>query len=208
MKLRLAIALLMSLVITPAQSAEIPLLYSKSELIIARKSLTPDPSLLPWQKDAAEAQNKLTFTIEVRDGRSLYNQQGWFNLSSYEEQSGVLLAFSSPTQSPIVASKQYAAVDILFIDLQGRITQIVPNIMLAELQEEIVPAAPVLAFLFLKSGTCEKMFIKPGDEVEYSLFKKPPTVLTAPSVVQSAPVIKTVPVPAPVAPIETLYPAN
>lgn len=161
-----------------ASAKEIPFLYSKSQLAITRKSLQQDPNLLPWQKQQADALARIVFNIEVRDGRSLYNQKGWFNLSSYEERSGVLLAFTSPTLSPIVGSAQYAPVDILFIDRQGVVTEILPSIMLSELEQEIMPQSPVQAFLFLKSGTCEQLVIAPGDEVEFSLFKKPPTVLS------------------------------
>jgi len=164
---------------------EVPLLYSRDQVIVWRKSLREDPSLLPWQKKDAQERNKLSFKVEVRDGRTLYNQRDWFNLSSYEEKSGVLLMFPGPTQSPIIPSRQYSPVDILFIDQQGTIVQIVPSILLSELQQEIMPESPVLAFLFLKAGICEKLVIAPGDEVEYEAFKKPPTVLSAPVKPQS-----------------------
>lgn len=163
-----------------AQAQDSAFLYSKSQLAIIRKSLQQDPNMLPWQKQQAEELARIVFNVEVRDGRSLYNQKGWFSLSGYEERSGVLLAFSSPTLSPIVRSQQYAPVDILMIDRQGKVTQILPNIMLSDLEEGILPQSPILAFLFLKSGTCEQLVIAPGDMVEFSIFKKPPTVLGNP----------------------------
>ena len=154
--------------------------YSRSELGILRKGLKMDPSLLPWQQQKAIQDSKLMFQVEVRDGRTLYGQEGWFNLTSYDDDKGVLLAFNPPAQTPIISSAQYAPVDILFIDREGTIIQIAPKIQLAELEQQIMPQAPVSAFLFLKSGICEKLVINPGDTVDYALFKPSPVILGAP----------------------------
>ena len=154
--------------------------YSRSQLAILRKGLKMDPSLLPWQQQKAMEANKLVFEIEVRDGRSLYGQEGWFNLSSYDDNKGVLLAFGAPVLTPIIRSAQYAPVDILFIDREGVITQIVPKVQLAELEQQIMPQSPILAFLFLKSGMCEKLVINPGDVVDYEIFRPSPVILGAP----------------------------
>ena len=90
------------------------------------------------------------------------------------------MAFGKPVIKPIVRSNQYAPVDILFIDKQGKITQIAPNILLSELEDDIYPSSPILAFLFLKGGACADLQINAGDQVQYSLFKKPPVILNAP----------------------------
>lgn len=140
--------------------------YQKSNIIITRKQLSQDAQLL--------------LNIEVRDGESLYKQNGWFNLSSYVDKAGVLMAFSTPDKHPITSLAQYAPVDILFIDKQGKILQIAPSISLSELDQEIYPESPILAFLFLKGGSCSELSINVGDEIQYSLFKKPPLILNAP----------------------------
>lgn len=156
-----------------------PFYYARTNIVINRKSLPPLQPL-PWQDKPTPQDPTLAFDIEIRDGMSLYNQNGWFNLSSYSEQNGVMLAFSEPTIQPIVRSAQYAPVDILFIDKNGKITQIIPNILLSELDQEIYPSSEILAFLFLKGGSCKNLSINAGDEVQYSLFKKPPLILNAP----------------------------
>jgi uncharacterized membrane protein (UPF0127 family) len=152
-----------------------PLSYSRGQIAIERASAP----LLPWQAPGQKAP-PLTFEVEVRDAMTLYNQQGWFNLSGPSPDSGVLLAFGAPTQAPILPSAQYAPLDILLIDKEGKILQIIPNLLLTELEQEIYPAAPVLAFLFLKGGTSERFSIRPGDSVEHKLFRKPPVILSAP----------------------------
>lgn len=168
-----------------------PIDYTRTNIVLLRKSMPkPIPQPMPWQdnstvrpiiEDTQEPQDPaLVLDVEVRDGMTLYNQSGWFNLSGYSEKSGVMMAFSKSDSKPIIRSTQYAPVDILFIDKQGKITQIAPSILLSEIEEDIYPDAPILAFLFLKGGSCTDLFINVGDEVQYSLFKKPPVILSTP----------------------------
>lgn len=158
-----------------------PIYYSRTNIILLRKSMPPTTSVMPWQKHAVVEDPNLIFDVEIRDGMSLYNKSGWFNLSSYSEKSGVMMVFSEPSTKPIIHSEQYAPADILFVDKQGKIIQILPNILLSELEQDIYPSSPILAFLFIKGGSCAEMSINVGDEIQYSLFKKPPTILNAPT---------------------------
>ena len=163
-----------------------PLLYTRSSIAIARAALQAAP--LPWQKpEEAQAATQLLLDVEIREAATFYSQKGWFNLSSPSEAGGVLLAFSSPTMAPIIASSQYTPLDILMIDDKGVIISILPNLMLSELSEDMYPPRPILAFLFLKGGACEKLSIRPGDIIDYKLFKKPPTMLLAPESAGVAP---------------------
>lgn len=183
--MRAMICVLLLLFPLGATAREMPLTYSLSQLSIMRYGLKQDPSLLPWQKQKAMEESKLHFEVEVRDGRLLYGQHGWFNLTSYDDNKGVLMAFERPVRTPIIPSNQYAPVDILFLDAEGKVIQIVPNIQLAELRQELMPASPVLAFLFLRAGICEKLVITPGDVVEYEIFRPSPVVLGAPGAAQA-----------------------
>jgi len=177
-----------------------PLFYTRSNIVVIRKT-PPQKTIppLPWQAQGqptvVQDDPRVLFDVEVRDAMALYSQKGWFNLSSPSEKDGVLLAFSASGTTPIVHSTQYAPLDILLIDHEGTITQIIPNIKLSELDQDIVPSSPVLAFLFLKGGLCEKLSIRPGDTVEYKLFRKPPVVLTVPAPANPSPA------PAPISPI-------
>ena len=165
---------------TAAQAADrgaVLTAYSRSEVSILRKGLKVDPSLMPWQEHKALEERKLVFEVEVREGKSIYGQEGWFNLSGYDDNKGLLLTFPAPVQTPILPASQYVPVDILFIDKEGVVTQIAPKVILAELEDPIMPQAPIMAFLFLKSGMCEKLVINPGDIVDFSIFKPSPVIL-------------------------------
>jgi len=173
------------------------LLYHRTEISILRKHPPAPTSSLPWL--AATPENPvITLSAEVRDGMTLYNQQGWFNLDSPSEKSGVLMAFSAPGVAPIIPMAQYAPLDILLVDSEGTITQILPSITLARLDKDIMPANPILAFLFLKGGACQSLGIGPGDSVEYKIFKQPPVILgSAPAATtQLAPIASKPPIPA------------
>jgi uncharacterized membrane protein (UPF0127 family) len=183
----LAIILLIFFMLSGMACADeaMPLLYSRTQLSILHQTAAP----LPWQAPGTPASvPRYTFDVEVRDAMTIYNQKGWFNLSSPQETNGVLLVFAAPAQAPIIPSSQYAPVDILMIDREGKILQIVPKLLLSELEEDIYPERPVLAFLFLKGGMCERLSIVPGDLVEYKIFRKPPMVLTAPPPISPPPV--------------------
>jgi uncharacterized membrane protein (UPF0127 family) len=156
-----------------------PVLYSRDNITLVRKTL-PQAQPMPWHEQAPQQEPDLVLDVEIRDGSSLYKQNDWINLSSYSDKSGIMMVFPEPAMQPVVHSPQYAPVDVLFIDKNGKIAQIVPNLSLSELDQEIYPDEPVLAFLFLKGGACAELSINAGDVVQYSLFKKPPTILNAP----------------------------
>ena len=158
-----------------------PVFYSRTNIVILHSGAATPPSQMPmpWQQPSPES-NSVVLDVEVRDGMGLYNQNGWFNLSDYSDHDGVLLTFSKPTTPPITRIAQYAPVDILLVNQQGKITQIIPNLLLSDLEQDIYPDAPITALLFMKGGRCESLSIKPGDEIQHALFKKPPTILNAP----------------------------
>ena len=175
----------------------VPLFFSRATLTIKR-SHPPEAALLPWQKpEEVLPPPDLTLDVEIRDAALLYNQSGWYNLSSPSDTQGVFMVFSAPTMAPISASAQYAPLDVLMIDKEGAIKQIAPKLMLTELTEDIYPKEPVLAFLFMRGGACAKHSIQPGDHVEYKIFKKPPAVLSIPTTPATAPQPVATPLPTP-----------
>lgn len=153
----------------------VPLFFTRSELIIQRAALPASEAPLPWQS-IAPADLALSFDIELRDGGALYQQKGWFSLDMPADGTGMLLYFGAPILAPIPPASQYAPLDILLLDGQGRIAHIFPNLVLAELTEEIESPSPVVAFLIVRGGLCEARGIRSGDTVEHPLFKKPPVM--------------------------------
>lgn len=181
----LAMVFLAMLTANAAAAESTPLLYTRTNLRIVRIA-PPADAFMPWE-DTSHGDKGVVIDAEMRDGAVMYKQKGWYNLSSPSETGGVLLVFSAPVVTPISPSAQYAPLDILMIDKEGRIAQIAPDIQLSNLREDIYPEAPILALLFLKGGLCERFSIRPGDWVEHPLFKKPPKVLTAPPPAASLP---------------------
>ena len=166
--------------------------YNRTAINIIRKA-PPTPPSLPWLPPNPPEAPATRFEVEVREATAFYNQQGWFNLNDQAEGSGVLITFATPRLAPVTHSTQYAPFDVLLADSQGKITQIIPNIRLSELNQDIVPVNPVLAFLFLRGGTCALRSINPGDTIEYSAFRKSPAlVLDAPLHPPVAPAAKPV----------------
>jgi Uncharacterized conserved protein len=98
-------------------------------------------------------------------------------LGSLAPHTGLFLMLPYPTIAPVVTVTQYAPVDVLFIDAEGHITQIAPNLVLADLKEDIYPDNEILALLMVKGGSCEELSIHPGDSVIHDIFKKPPQIL-------------------------------
>ncbi|MGE0753547.1 MAG: DUF192 domain-containing protein [Alphaproteobacteria bacterium] len=156
------------------QAPSMPVIYAMDKIIIERNNVTdatgPDggPVALPRQ---------LKMPVEVRDAQSFYKQDGWFNLTNIKDGQGLLLLFDNSEQAPISQTSQYAPVDILMINARGNITSIIPSLVLAQLEQTYYPEEPVKAFLMLSGGTCERLFIRPGDDVVHSAFKKPVPVL-------------------------------
>jgi uncharacterized membrane protein (UPF0127 family) len=186
----LAALLLASIPATGWADSSVPVTYSRTSLVINRAH-PPAPAVsttesLPWQAPAAP-DPRLPLAIEMRDGRTLYSQSGWYNLSSMSANNGIMLVFNTPDTPPITRATQYAPLDILFIDKHGKITQIAPSIVLSELDDDIYPTSPISAFLFMQGGSCAAYGIAPGDTVEHEFFKKPPVILSAPAA--AAPVV-------------------
>ncbi|MFO0389012.1 MAG: DUF192 domain-containing protein [Alphaproteobacteria bacterium] len=165
---------------TPDGGLTQPLVYSVSKLIIDKKSSSIKKEIDQTQDAGTQLHvpMQLILDVEVKDALNFYRQDGWINLSAMREGHAVLLAFEQLSQDPILPASNYAPMDILMVDEQGKITEIAPSLTLASLEQEIYPQKPVKAFVLMASGSTEKMGIKPGDEVVYSIFKKPPPVIS------------------------------
>lgn len=161
--------------------------YTRSHIVVMRAHVDkPQQPVMPWQTGDTQHAG-LAFDVELRDAASFYKQSGWFNLSSPADRQGVLIVFDKPLARPVSRSRHYAPLDILFINQEGKISQIAPNIILNELDRDIIPDAPVRAFLLLKGGSCKDLSILPGDEVQHKIFIKPPLVIGSPEEKISAP---------------------
>lgn len=90
---------------------------------------------------------------------------------------GVMIVFNPSIKLPLLEMNVYEAVDVLFVDTEGTIMQIAPELTLYGLREEIVAEKPVRAWFFLKGGDAEKFGIQPGDKVQHPIFNPKALIL-------------------------------
>ena len=106
----------------------------------------------------------LNFDVEVRPEDAL-RLEYIHTLNALTDTTGVMIAFTAPSVIGLPSLKVMTPVDALFITADGTISQILPNVVLADMAQEIVAKAPVKAFLFLKAGTVAAVGIHPQDVV-------------------------------------------
>lgn len=165
-----------SAAVTPAEALDVSsFAYRRDNVTIHRQNMQP---LLPWQSEAIPYP-ALTWSMEIRDAALFYKQEGWYSLSSPATGQGVMLLFGVPQIAPITASHYFVPLDIVLVNEQGKIIQMLPRLVLADMQEDIFPEQPIAAFIFLASGTIESEALSLGDWVEYKAFKRPPHIIGA-----------------------------
>lgn len=116
------------------------------------------------------------FNVEIRLLSTLYTQ-GMFNQQPLGESEGILLVQETAVPIEIVRANIYTPRDVVLLASDGTIQQILPDIMLAEMEESIASRDPVRAVLHLRAGSCEQFDIRPQDRVAHELFKKKQVVI-------------------------------
>lgn len=146
----------------------------KKDSAEAKTEATP-----PKENPAAPAKSKgrqpLNFSVQIRPEKGAL--EGINAFSIVKEDSGVMTLLDKPIVMPLINMNITKPMDVLFVENDGTILQIVPNVVLASLQEDIYPQSAIRGFLFLKGGTCDAKRIIPGDQVEHPLFNKRPVIL-------------------------------
>jgi uncharacterized membrane protein (UPF0127 family) len=116
--------------------------------------------------DAADDQFEFQVEMAVSPAQ---RSQGLMFRESLEDDRGMLFDFGEPQRAAMWMRNTYIALDILFIDGQGRITQIAANTQ--PLSDAVIASRePVRAVLELRGGISAKLGIKPGDRVIHPMF--------------------------------------
>ena len=98
--------------------------------------------------------------------------QGLMFREDLDEDRGMLFDFGRPQVASMWMRNTYVPLDMLFIDAEGRITQIAANTQ--PLSDTVVASRePVRAVLELRGGVSAKLGIEPGDRVIHPLFSDP-----------------------------------
>lgn len=129
------------------------------------------------EKPAAPTEKvKHYFNVEVRSPSAL-KMEWFFSLDTLKEKEGMMITYDYPQQFMLEPNKIYKPLDVLFIDDEGTIKAIAPNIVLSNITKPLQPDSPMKAMLFLKGGTTEENGIAPGDRVVHGAFIASPVIL-------------------------------
>jgi uncharacterized membrane protein (UPF0127 family) len=123
----------------------------------------------PLTIDAASGQFEFQVEMAVspeQRGRGLMFRE------ELAEDRGMLFDFGRLQQASMWMRNTYVPLDMLFIDPEGRITQIAADIR--PLSDAVIASRePVRAVLELRAGVTAKLGIKPGDRVVHPMFTEP-----------------------------------
>lgn len=166
--------------LTTADTANAQVIFQREKLVISPPPITriisdETSETPPAQKPEVERMPQ-TFMVEVRSEEAL-NLEYIHTLNGLGDNSGVMIAFSVPSIVSVPTMKVYEAVDVLFIDENGVIVQILPDIVPAEITRDIAANKPVSAFLYIKAGESKKRGIRPRDIATHSVFSANPVIL-------------------------------
>lgn len=129
------------------------------------------------EKPAASNEKvKHYFKVEVRSPSAL-KMEWFFSLDTLNEKDGMMITYDYPQQFLLEPNKIYKPLDVLFIDDEGTIKAIAPNIILSNITKPLQPDSPMKAMLFLKGGVTEEQGIAPGDKVIHGAFIASPVIL-------------------------------
>ena len=108
------------------------------------------------------------FTVELAESPAQM-EQGLMFRRSLAADAGMLFDFKQPTMATMWMHNTLIPLDMLFVDQQGLIVNIAQRAV-PESDATIAAAAPVRAVIELNGGTADRLGIKPGDRVLYSIF--------------------------------------
>jgi uncharacterized membrane protein (UPF0127 family) len=179
----------------PAQTAA----FTGSAIVFQKDTLSIHPRLSPEEQmtqeepratdgdETSEAPEKteaappatrqpVELKVEIRGEQALESEWLWLG-NLFRQEQGMLIFFDEAMMMPVQQRNVLTPVDILFIDQQGIITRILPDITLSELMQDIYPDTAVKAWLYLKGGSVKELGIRPGDTVDHRLFSPDPLIL-------------------------------
>jgi len=111
-----------------------------------------------------------TFRIEIAK-TPRQQAQGLMYRRRMAADAGMLFPYGSPRRLAFWMKNTFIPLDLLFIAADGRIANIQERAVPQSL-EPIRSRGKALAVLELNGGTVSRLKIKPGDKVEYPIFKK------------------------------------
>jgi uncharacterized membrane protein (UPF0127 family) len=126
-------------------------------------SFEETPLVIDAESGRFEFQVELAVSPEQRS-------QGLMFREDLAEDRGMLFDFGHPQQASMWMRNTYVPLDMLFIDAEGRITQIAADTQPLS-DKAIASREPVRAVLELRAGVSARLGIEPGDRIIHPLFE-------------------------------------
>jgi len=182
---------LLLLLSCPVQAVEQnAFVYSKTILKIIPKASEPDSVMTMEGKNTDAKKNDPAaliqlpelkrspkeFKVEVRD-QAFLDQRDFIVHQPFSDKEGMMILIDPPAPAQLKSTRMIATADVLFVDGDGIIFKIAPELGLLHLSEPIESGKPMHAFIYLKAGTASGSDIELGDRIENISFKTHPVVI-------------------------------
>lgn len=116
------------------------------------------------------------FQVEIRQ-QSYLDQRDFIVHQPFADKEGMLVLVDPPQERELKSTRMIAKADVLFVDADGIIFKIAPELNLGSLDEPIPSGKPMHAFVYLRQGTAAGSDIQIGDRIENTAFKTHPVVI-------------------------------
>lgn len=148
-------------------------------LIFERAEIRIDPVAVAPAAKAGETpipRIPTSYDVEVRAEDALQLEY-IHTLNTLTDTTGVAISFTAPSIAALPRMQVFTPVDALFVAEDGTIMQIYPDVILAELTQDVYAKDPIKAFVFLKAGEVAARRILPRDIIAGSMFFPAPPVM-------------------------------
>jgi uncharacterized membrane protein (UPF0127 family) len=150
-----------------------PIIFERQDMVIIPRA---EPETTPEGVPNTDRRQPLRFSVEIRPEDAM-KLEYIHTLNILTDDTGVMIAFTVPTMVSLPTMQVYTPVDVLFANDQGVIVQMLPDVVPAEIYQDIMAKDPVKAFVYLKAGTIAAKHIKPHDRIENPVFTPPPAII-------------------------------
>lgn len=149
-----------------------PLIFERSEIRIDPVAVAPAATV----GEANIPRIPVRYDVEVRSEEALQLEY-IHTLNTLADTGGVAITFAAPSIAALPRMQVFAPVDALFVAEDGTIMQIYPDVVLAELTQDVYAKDPIKAFVFLKAGEVAARHILPKDIIAGPMFYPAPPVM-------------------------------
>ncbi len=165
-------SLLAALLLLAAPAFAQPLVFERADIRIDPVAIVP---IKPGDT-SAPPRIPISYNTEVR-AEDAMKLEYIHTLNTLTDSTGVVIAFNAPSLASLPRMQVFTAVDALYVAEDGTIMQIYPDVVLAELTQEIYSKEPIKAFVFLKAGEVDARGILPKDIISGPMFYASPPVM-------------------------------